>query len=83
MTHHPIMEMLRSLLEVIRSNWHINAMLRLFKTNVLTSQFKRSSYLIDLLENFVLERGIYGKRWLDRISLVLISLVEWDVNHIN
>ena len=31
MTHHPIMEMLRSLLEVIRSNWHINAMLRLFK----------------------------------------------------
>ena len=52
-------------IEVIRSNWHINAMLRLFKTNVLTSQFKRSSYLIDLLENFVLERGIYGKRWLD------------------
>ena len=39
MTHHPIMEMLRSLLEVIRSNY--NAMLRLFKTNVLTSQFKK------------------------------------------
>ena len=52
MTHHPIMEMLRSLLEVIRSNWHINAMLRLFKTNVLTSKFKRSSYLIGFAGKF-------------------------------
>ena len=65
MSHHPIMEMIRSLIEVIQSNWNINAMLRLFKTNVLTSQFKNSSYLIDLLENFALERGVYGKRWLD------------------
>lgn len=65
MTHHPIMEMIRSLIEVIQSKWNTNAMLRLFKTNVLTSQFKRSTYLIDILENFVLERGVYGKRWLD------------------
>lgn len=65
MTHHPIMEMIRSLIEVIESKWHINPMLRLFKTDVLTSKFKKSSYLIDLLENFVLERGIYGQRWLD------------------
>lgn len=65
MSHHPIMEMIRSLIEVIQSNWNINAMLRLFKTNILTSQLKNSSYLIDLLENFVLERGVYGKRWLD------------------
>ena len=40
MTHHPIMEMIRSLIEVIQSNWHINAMMRLLKTNVLTDQFK-------------------------------------------
>lgn len=65
MSHHPIMEMIRSLIEVIQSNWNINAMLRLFKTDILTSQLKNSSYLIDLLENFVLERGVYGKRWLD------------------
>ena len=65
MSHHPIMEMIRSLIEVIQSNWNINAMLRLFKTDILTSQLKNSSYLIDLLENFALERGVYGKRWLD------------------
>lgn len=65
MSHHPIMEMIRSLIEVIQSNWNINSMLRLFKTDVLTAQFKHSSYLIDLLENFALERGVYDKRWLD------------------
>ncbi|CRG03474.1 helicase-exonuclease AddAB%2C AddB subunit [Streptococcus pneumoniae] len=40
-------------------------MMRLLKTNVLTDQFKNSTHLIDLLENFAIERGIYGKRWLD------------------
>ena len=65
MSHHPIMEMIRSLIEVIQSNWNINAILRVFKTDILTSQLKNSSYLIDLLENFALERGVYGKRWLD------------------
>lgn len=61
MTHHPIMEMIRSLLEVIQSNMGLSPMMRLFKTNILSNQFKNSSYLIDLLENFVIERGIYGK----------------------
>ena len=65
MTHHPIMEMIRSLLEVIQSNMGLSPMMRLFKTNILSHQFKNSSYLIDLLENFVIERGIYGKKWLD------------------
>ena len=30
-----------------------------------SKKFKDSHYLIDILENFVLERGIYGKRWID------------------
>ncbi|EOA9287943.1 helicase-exonuclease AddAB subunit AddB, partial [Staphylococcus aureus] len=65
MTHHPVMEMIRSLIEVIQSNWQVNPMLRLLKTDVLTASYLKSAYLVDLLENFVLERGIYGKRWLD------------------
>lgn len=65
MTHHPIMEMIRSLIEVIQTNWNFEPIMRLLKTNVLTKQYKDSSYLIDILENFVLERGIYGKRWMD------------------
>ena len=43
----------------------------------LTSQLKNSSYLIDLLENFALERGVYGKRWLDEDILMLSSLTRW------
>ncbi|MGV3095188.1 MULTISPECIES: helicase-exonuclease AddAB subunit AddB [Staphylococcus] len=65
MTHHPIMEMVRSLLEVIQTNWNMSPMMRLIKTNILSNHFKDSAYLIDLLENFVVERGVYGKRWLD------------------
>lgn len=65
MTHHPIMEMLRSLIEVLQTNWNFDPLMRLFKTNVLTKKYKDSQYLIDILENFVLERGVYGKRWID------------------
>ncbi|SUM91006.1 helicase-exonuclease AddAB subunit AddB [Staphylococcus saprophyticus] len=65
MTHHPIMEMIRSLIEVIQTGWQLDPLMRLFKTNILTKKFKDSQYLIDILENFVLERGIYGKRWID------------------
>lgn len=65
MTHHPIMEMFRSLIEVLQTNWNFEPLMRLFKTNILTKKFKDSQYLIDILENFVLERGIYGKRWID------------------
>ncbi|MGW7888053.1 helicase-exonuclease AddAB subunit AddB [Staphylococcus xylosus] len=65
MTHHPIMEMIRSLIEVIQTNWNFDPLMRLFKTDILSKKFKDSNYLIDILENFVLERGIYGKRWLD------------------
>lgn len=65
MTHHPIMEMIRSLIEVIQTGWQFDPLMRLFKTNILSQKFKDSQYLIDILENFVLERGIYGKRWID------------------
>ncbi|MCG7341505.1 helicase-exonuclease AddAB subunit AddB [Staphylococcus auricularis] len=65
MTYHPVMEMLRSLIEVIQTKWQFDPLMRLFKTDVLTQKFSNSQYLIDLLENFVLERGIYGARWLD------------------
>ncbi|MGO2794623.1 MAG: helicase-exonuclease AddAB subunit AddB [Staphylococcus saprophyticus] len=65
MTHHPIMEMIRSLIEVIQTGWQFDPLMRLFKTNILTKKFKDSQYLIDILENFVLEHGIYGKRWID------------------
>ncbi|MCP6640458.1 hypothetical protein NL504_28475, partial [Klebsiella pneumoniae] len=63
--HHPVMEMLRSLIEVIETKWSFEPLMRLFKTQVLTRKYEDSRYLTDILENFVLERGIYGKRWID------------------
>ncbi|CAD7360306.1 helicase-exonuclease AddAB subunit AddB [Staphylococcus schleiferi] len=65
MTHHPIMEMLRALAEVIQTEWQFEPLMRLLKTNILTESIPRSRYLIDILENFAIERGIYGKRWID------------------
>lgn len=65
MTHHPVMEMIRSLIEVIETKWSFEPLMRLFKTQVLTQKFKDSRYLTDILENYVLERGIYGQRWID------------------
>ncbi len=51
-------------------------LMRLFKTDILSKKFK-DNYLIDILENFVLERGIYGKRWLDENILILSNLEKW------
>ncbi|KIX90595.1 ATP-dependent DNA helicase [Staphylococcus microti] len=65
MVHHPIMEMFVSMIEVLKTNWQFEPMMRLFKTGVLTQQFPNSRYLTDLLENYAMERGIYGKRWLE------------------
>ncbi|MCU5745969.1 helicase-exonuclease AddAB subunit AddB [Staphylococcus sp. SQ8-PEA] len=65
MTYHPVMEMLRALLEVVKTGWQFEPLMRLLKTNVLTAHIPHSDYYIDLLENFVLERGIYGQRWID------------------
>jgi ATP-dependent helicase/nuclease subunit B len=36
MTHHPVMEMFRSLIEVLQTNWRFEPLMRLFKTDVLT-----------------------------------------------
>ncbi|UXR72154.1 MULTISPECIES: helicase-exonuclease AddAB subunit AddB [unclassified Staphylococcus] len=65
MVHHPIMEMFVSMIEALKTNWQFEPMMRLFKTNVLTQNIPNSRYLIDILENYAMERGIFGNRWFD------------------
>lgn len=65
MTHHPVMEMLRALIEVLQTQWNFEPLMRLLKTNVLTRTYSDSLHRIDILENYALERGIRGKRWID------------------
>lgn len=71
MLHHPLVELIRSSLDVVLKNWRYEAVFRAVKTDMLypldeirktTSEMRRC---MDELENYVLALGIQGKRWTD------------------
>lgn len=68
MLNHPFIELIRSLFDVIDSNWRYDALFRLLKTGFIPATNKRYPLdidAIDLLENYVLEFGIRRKsQWL-------------------
>ncbi|OEF96704.1 helicase-exonuclease AddAB subunit AddB [Desulfuribacillus alkaliarsenatis] len=59
MLHHPLIELIRSSLDVVNHNWRYEAVFRCAKTDLMTAA--RES--LDQLENYVLAQGIYGERW--------------------
>ena len=59
--HHPIVEMLRSALEVAEKNWTYEPVFRYLKTDL--ADISRND--ADLLENYVLVYGIRGSSWTD------------------
>ena len=68
MLHHPLIELSRSVLEVIRTGWKYEPMFRAMKTDLffpLDAPKKIWRERADRLENFVLSFGIYGDRWWD------------------
>ncbi|MFE1244817.1 helicase-exonuclease AddAB subunit AddB [Fictibacillus sp. NPDC058756] len=71
MLHHPLIELIRSSLDVVLKNWRYEAVFRAVKTDMLypldemrktTSEIRRC---MDDLENYVLALGIQGSRWTD------------------
>lgn len=68
MIHHPFIEFIRSLFEVIESNWRYDALFRLLKTGFINpsdDEFPLDKDAIDELENYVLEYGIRSKsQWI-------------------
>jgi ATP-dependent helicase/nuclease subunit B len=71
MLHHPLIELIRSSLDVVLKNWRYEAVFRAVKTDMLypvdemrktTSEIRRC---MDELENYVLALGIQGSRWTD------------------
>jgi ATP-dependent helicase/nuclease subunit B len=71
MLHHPLIELIRSSLDVVLKNWRYEAVFRAVKTEMLypvdemrktTSEIRRC---MDELENYVLALGIQGSRWTD------------------
>ncbi|WP_202081171.1 helicase-exonuclease AddAB subunit AddB [Caldalkalibacillus salinus] len=68
MLHHPIVECIRSTLDVINQNWRYDAVFRCVKTDLLYQWENEADLLekreaFDQLENYVLAHGINGNKW--------------------
>lgn len=63
--HHPLVEFIRSALEIAQHGWHYETVFRCIKTELLLpgdGSMTREHF--DLLENYALAAGIDGNRWL-------------------
>lgn len=66
MLHHPLIELIRSTLEILHSNWRYEPVFRAVKTELLYPLKENQTYLrqqADKLENYVLAYGIQGRQW--------------------
>ncbi|OPA78399.1 helicase-exonuclease AddAB subunit AddB [Paenibacillus selenitireducens] len=64
--HHPLVEFIRSSLEIVQNHWRYDAVFRCIKTDFLLSEDGRiGRHEMDMLENYVLATGIQGSRWTD------------------
>ncbi|MBB5174707.1 helicase-exonuclease AddAB subunit AddB [Texcoconibacillus texcoconensis] len=66
MLNHPVVEFIRSCMEIVYGNWRYESVFRCFKTDLLFSLEDDREKLreqVDELENYVLAYGIQGKKW--------------------
>ena len=66
MLHHPLIELIRSTLEILTTNWRYEAVFRAIKTELLFPLESNHDFMrekVDRLENYVLSRGIKGTFW--------------------
>lgn len=66
MSHHPLIECIRSALEVISGNWRYDAVFRCIKTELLYPLDVKKEAMreeMDEFENYCLAYGVQGKRW--------------------
>ncbi|WP_432775170.1 helicase-exonuclease AddAB subunit AddB [Brevibacillus gelatini] len=69
--NHPLVELVRSALEVIVTRWRYDAVFRCLKTDLLTpdlAQERTSRQEIDRLENYVLAHGVFGYQWAEEAA---------------
>lgn len=59
--HHPVVELVRSALDIVLNRWAYDPVFRYLKTDL--APVDRES--VDILENYVLAYGIQGFRWTD------------------
>ncbi|UZN00146.1 hypothetical protein OL548_10030 [Lysinibacillus sp. MHQ-1] len=68
MLHHPLIELSRSALEIMTSNWKYEPVFRSVKTDLffpLQAELTIWRERADRLENYCLAQGIYGERWFE------------------
>ncbi|GAA0491476.1 helicase-exonuclease AddAB subunit AddB [Salinibacillus aidingensis] len=69
MLNHPLVELIRSALDMVEGQWRYDALFRVLKTDFIPSTDQKtplSQENIDELENYVLEYGIRNRnRWLE------------------
>ncbi|WP_078548250.1 helicase-exonuclease AddAB subunit AddB [Litchfieldia alkalitelluris] len=73
MLNHPLIELIRSSLEILTGNWRYEAVFRCVKTDLLYPSDLPIHQLredMDKLENYVLEYGIQGYKWTGKDRLV-------------
>jgi ATP-dependent helicase/nuclease subunit B len=66
MLHHPLIELVRSSLEIVNGNWRYEPVFRAVKTDLLFPYEANPAQLrdsMDRLENYVLAYGIKGDKW--------------------
>ena len=66
MLYHPLIELIRSSIDVITDNWRYEAVFRCIRTDLMINvnddvQMQREA--LDRLENYIVSRGIQGNRW--------------------
>ncbi|RLQ97249.1 helicase-exonuclease AddAB subunit AddB [Falsibacillus albus] len=69
MLNHPLIELIRSTIEILNSNWRYEPVFRAVKTDLLFPLNSRDQGLrekMDRLENYVLANGIKGSQWTNK-----------------
>lgn len=66
MLHHPLIELIRSTMEILNSHWRYEPVFRAIKTELLfpiQADKRKMRFQVDQLENYVLSRGMKGDKW--------------------
>lgn len=83
MHFHPLVELIRSSLEIIDTNWRYEPVFRAIKTELLFPMYEsknRTREKVDNLENYCLAYGIKGDKWTskERWKYRRFQGLEWD-----
>lgn len=82
MLNHPLIELIRSLFDIVESNWRYDAVFRVLKTGFIPStdsKYPLTNDAIDELENYVLEYGIRSReRWTKEEDWILQRFRGFD-----